>query len=600
MLVKHGATVQDFDRKGNSSLDYASWSRCPAVLEEVLKLDQFQVNGANRMGQAPIHVAAHHGFSEMASLLLDLQADLNLREATGGVALGLASFRGHTTIVELLCKARASVDVQTSGEGVAEAVWQNCPLSPRATKAIRHHRFGATPLFGGILGGHLDVVRLLLQHKASPYQLRKQSVDRTGASGSNNNSSSNSNNNDCSNVNSKNNNNDNNNCNSSYNKSSNNSKSNKSTSIFSKGERTDSAATKGGTTTSNTASNGSNNNNNCNSSSGNSNNSSDNKEELQEEEDDDDDDRGPLSTLGLAARLGHHEVLEELCEAVTTSAAGQILLEGSTDRGGKFDASTEQSQLLEAMPPLHAAAAEGHVACVQVLIARKASLNDHCRDGGGPTRPGPAGPLHGAAADGRFEVAKLLLTHKASPLTMSDCGRTPTHIAAANGHVRVLEQIFEFCSNSAANVEANSSLKSIALPRNRRGDPVLASAAHGGHVTVVKWLCESTGQASPTSKEDLAAGADALGAAALAGHLQVLRCLFNVFGEAVLKVKCRYGGGTTPLHAAAAHGHLKAVEYLLLKKANPHMVDNFKVTPLQAAQCFGHQSMMQLLCRSKS
>ncbi|KAK5814632.1 ankyrin repeat-containing domain protein, partial [Linnemannia elongata] len=68
------------------------------------------------------------------------------------------------------------------------------------------------------------------------------------------------------------------------------------------------------------------------------------------------------------------------------------------------------------------------------------------------------------------EKAKVLLSHK------GDYGKTPLHMAAANGHLDVVEYLISIISPEAVNIQ------------NDQGNTALHWAATNGHAKVVETL----------------------------------------------------------------------------------------------------------------
>ena len=81
------------------------------------------------------------------------------------------------------------------------------------------------------------------------------------------------------------------------------------------------------------------------------------------------------------------------------------------------------------MTPLHLAAAHGHAAVVNLLIAHQARVD--VQDIGGTT------PLHLAAGYGRKEIVQALLRAGAMSSLKDADGRTPLDLAQANDHAGV-------------------------------------------------------------------------------------------------------------------------------------------------------------------
>jgi uncharacterized protein len=55
--------------------------------------------------------------------------------------------------------------------------------------------------------------------------------------------------------------------------------------------------------------------------------------------------------------------------------------------------------------------------------------------------------------------------------------------------------------------------------------------------------------------------------------------------------------GNTPLHQAAMNDQRTTAEFLLLKRANPRLKNEFEQTALEVAEIEGHQHMMALIKR---
>jgi ankyrin repeat protein len=84
-----------------------------------------------------LHAAADFGNLTLAQRLVDLGADVNQRSGTfGGAAINLAAAKGHAAVVCYLMSKGAELDV-----GEPER----------------------NPLFSAIYGGHLEIVRLLIE-----------------------------------------------------------------------------------------------------------------------------------------------------------------------------------------------------------------------------------------------------------------------------------------------------------------------------------------------------------------------------------------------------------------------------------------------------
>jgi ankyrin repeat protein len=62
-----------------------------------------------------LHLACGFGHKDIAKLLLDKQADVNIQNVRGGTPLHMACGNGHKDIVKLLLDKQADVNVETVG-----------------------------------------------------------------------------------------------------------------------------------------------------------------------------------------------------------------------------------------------------------------------------------------------------------------------------------------------------------------------------------------------------------------------------------------------------------------------------------------------------
>jgi len=202
--------------------------------------------------------------------------------------------------------------------------------------------------------------------------------------------------------------------------------------------------------------------------------------------------------------------------------------------------------------------------------------------------------LHEAAATDRIDVMEFLLERRNEHLEVDSVdseGRTPIHVAAREGHVRVIE----FCVSMGGNPNCADS----------KGWTPLHYAAWKGHVKAVECLLECSNVKGVKDREgrtafcvaaereesharrrllDLLGLGDALMRAARVDDVQGMkRCL----GEGA-SVNGRDQNGWTPLHWAAFKGGIKSVKVLLEHGAEVDTVDDAGYTPLHCAAEAGH------------
>jgi len=112
---------------------------------ELGRLRNFQ----NHYGDSALILAAWYGHLDIAKLLLDVNADVDIANCDGNTALNCAAYRGHASMVELLLVEGSEVDVQDNVTG-------------------------KTALIKAAYGGHHKVVCLLLEAEADPDAMDSQ------------------------------------------------------------------------------------------------------------------------------------------------------------------------------------------------------------------------------------------------------------------------------------------------------------------------------------------------------------------------------------------------------------------------------------------
>ncbi|KAF5364466.1 hypothetical protein D9758_010707 [Tetrapyrgos nigripes] len=118
----------------------------------------------------------------------------------------------------------------------------------------------------------------------------------------------------------------------------------------------------------------------------------------------------------------------------------------------------------------------------------------------------------------------------------------------------------------------------------------LQAASHGGHLEVVKLLCENGADVNAQGE----GYGNALQAASREGHLGVVKLLLE--NGADINAQC--GPYENALQAASKRGHLDVVKLLCENGADVNAQGGGSGHALQAASCGGHLEVVKLLCEN--
>ena len=131
------------------------------------------VNGRDKLGETPLHLAAVRGYKETSQLLIARGADVNAGDKRGLTPLHAAAWMGHREIVTLLISEGADVNIRDQG-GVA-ALHTAALAGRKDTVALliakgaainAKNEDGVTPLHAAALAGHRETVALLIDRGA--------------------------------------------------------------------------------------------------------------------------------------------------------------------------------------------------------------------------------------------------------------------------------------------------------------------------------------------------------------------------------------------------------------------------------------------------
>ncbi|CAO2608359.1 Ank3 [Lemmus lemmus] len=290
------------------------------------------------------------------------------------------------------------------------------------------------------------------------------------------------------------------------------------------------------------------------------------------------DDQTPLH---ISARLGKADIVQQLLQqgaspnAATTSGYTPLHLsarEGHEDvaaflldHGASLSITTKKG-----FTPLHVAAKYGKLEVANLLLQKSAS----------PDAAGKSGltPLHVAAHYDNQKVALLLLDQGASPHAAAKNGYTPLHIAAKKNQMDIATSLLEYGAD--ANAVTRQGIASVHL------------AAQEGHVDMVSLLLSRNANVNLSNKS----GLTPLHLAAQEDRVNVAEVLVNQGAHVDAQTKMGY----TPLHVGCHYGNIKIVNFLLQHSAKVNAKTKNGYTPLHQAAQQGHTHIINVLLQNNA
>ncbi|KAM3605649.1 uncharacterized protein V6R79_002434 [Siganus canaliculatus] len=282
------------------------------------------------------------------------------------------------------------------------------------------------------------------------------------------------------------------------------------------------------------------------------------------------------TALHMAARAGQADVVRYLlkngAKVETKSKDDQTALHISS-RLGKVDivqqllqcGASANAATTSGYTPLHLAAREGHQDVAAMLLDNGASLSSSTKKG--------FSPLHVAAKYGKMEVASLLLQKRAAPDAAGKNGYTPLHIAAKKNQMDIGTTLLEYGADTNA--------------VTRQGISPIHLAAQEGSVDLVSLLLAKNANVNVCNKS----GLTPLHLAAQEDKVNVAEVLLNHGADVNPQTKMGY----TPLHVACHYGNAKMANFLLHNHARVNGKTKNGYTPLHQAAQQGHTHIINLL-----
>ncbi|XP_030579043.1 ankyrin-2-like [Archocentrus centrarchus] len=320
--------------------------------------------------------------------------------------------------------------------------------------------------------------------------------------------------------------------------------------------------------------------------------------------------REEQTPLHIASRLGKTEIVQLLLQhmahpdAATTNGYTPLHIsarEGQVETASvllEAGASHSLATKQKGFTPLHVAAKYGSLDVAKLLLQRRAPPDSAGKNG--------LTPLHVAAHYDNQNVALLLLDKGASPHTMAKNGYTPLHIAAKKNQMEIATVLLRY------GAETNILTKQGVTP--------LHLASQEGHADMAALLITKGAQINVPTKSGLtalhlAAQEDKVGVAEILAKNGANLDQQTKLGYTPLIVACHYGNakmvnfllqngasvnaktknGYTPLHQAAQQGNTHIINVLLQYGAKPNAITVNGNTALGIARRLGYISVVDTL-----
>nr|XP_040148915.1 ankyrin-2 isoform X47 [Ictidomys tridecemlineatus] len=286
--------------------------------------------------------------------------------------------------------------------------------------------------------------------------------------------------------------------------------------------------------------------------------------------------REEQTPLHIASRLGKTEIVQLLLQhmahpdAATTNGYTPLHISA---REGQVDVA---SVLLEAgavhslatkkgFTPLHVAAKYGSLDVAKLLLQRRAAADSAGKNG--------YTPLHIAAKKNQMQIASTLLNYGAETNIVTKQGVTPLHLASQEGHTDMVTLLLEKGAN--IHMSTKSGLTSLHL------------AAQEDKVNVAEILTKHGADQDAHTK----LGYTPLIVACHYGNVKMVNFLLKQGANVNAKTK----NGYTPLHQAAQQGHTHIINVLLQHGAKPNATTANGNTALAIAKRLGYISVVDTL-----
>lgn len=309
---------------------------------------------------------------------------------------------------------------------------------------------------------------------------------------------------------------------------------------------------------------------------------------------------GGKSAIHIAAEQGQEALLGVMLDAYATSV--DVVVKSSTKRTAlqlaaenNFPAIVKLLVTHEAdlnyhglckETALHIAAKEGHEAVLHILL--NAGADYEARGPNGNTA------LHDAAAQGHYSIVKLLLNVGATVDSINRRCKTPLQYSAWNGHVEVTQILLGAGADANLSVRQPNTMSGPddEVPYWRRiqdiGDTPLHIAANNGHVKMVRLLLDNSADPRAQNEREETALHSAI-------RWKKLVVVSQLLSETPDLIDAKNWEDRTPLHLAVINQSIDISKYLLDQGANVNTLGSNGRTSLHLAVSSNNEKLVTLL-----